>query len=365
MIISLKDNKRIALFIPSLIVGGVERVMLNLARGFVEREIKVDLVVANAEGPFLSHVPNEVRVINLEARRVLKSLPGLVRYLRQEQPISLLSSLDHANVVALLAKKIAKVPTRVVVSVHTHSGMSKNLKEKLMPYWIRPFYPSATAIVAVSQGLAEDRIRLARLPTEKVKVIYNPVVTPELYTRAEEPINHPWFTPGEPPVILGVGSLKSVKDFPLLIRAFALVRKHRPARLMILGEGEERKKLESLIYELDLQKDVSLPGYIENPYKYMKYSRVFVLSSKWEGLPTVLIEAMALGTPVISTDCPSGPNEILENGKWGTLVPVGDVDALAKAIMKAIDEERGRGIERAKVFELNNIVDRYAEILFT
>jgi len=234
-----------------------------------------------------------------------------------------------------------------------------------MPFLMRLFYPWADKVVAVSKGVADDLVRITRLPKDKIQVIYNPVVTSEFFIKAEEPLDHPWFKPGEPPVILGVGRLTEAKDFPTLIRAFTLVRKERPARLMILGEGEDRPKLDALVKELGLEKDVALPGFVENPYKYMKRAAVFVLSSKWEGLPTVLIEAMALGTPVVSTACPSGPSEILEGGKWGRLVPVGDVEALAKAIVEALSTSHDKyAFQRhTQLFNWDVILTYYLKVL--
>jgi glycosyltransferase involved in cell wall biosynthesis len=338
-----EKKKHIALFLPSLRGGGAEKVMVNLALGFVEQGLKVDLVLAKAEGPYLSRVPEEVRVVDLGARRVLYSLPGLVRYLRRERPQAMLSALNYANIVAIWAKLLARVQTHLVVSErNTLSYSTQNassVRVKLLPLLIKIFYPYADAVVAVSHGVAEDLITMTGLPMEKVKVIYNPVITPELFVKAEEPLDHPWFRPGEPPVVLGVGRLTKQKDFPTLIRAFALVRKERPARLMILGEGEERPKLETLARELGIEEDFVLPGFVENPYKYMKRASAFVLSSRWEGLPTVLIEALALGVPVISTNCPSGPAEILEHGKWGCLVPVGEPHLLARAILEILQND--------------------------
>ena len=361
-------TRRVAIFLPSLRGGGAERVMVNLARGFVERGLQVDLVLAKAEGPYLSQVPQSVRVVDLKSKRVLYSLPGLVRYLRRERPKALLYAMDHANVVALWAKKLARVPTRVVVSVHSTISIAtkraKNMRGRMMPLFIRKFYPWADAVVAVSKGVAEDLLKIAGLPKEKIRVIYNPVITPDLLTKAEEPVDHPWFRPGEPPVILGIGRLTEAKDFPTLIRAFALVRKERPARLMILGEGEERPKLEALVRELGLEKDVALPGFVDNPYKYMKRAAVFVLSSRWEGLPTVLIEALALGMPVVSTDCPSGPREILNGGRWGRLVAVGDVGSMAKAIEETLARPVSQMAQGAlSSFELATVIDRYLNVL--
>ena len=247
---------------------------------------------------------------------------------------------------AITANELSGATTRVAVSVHTTLSEAVpnvgNLRGRLVRYCVQLFYPLAYAVVAVSQGVAEDLICTTRIPESKVRVIYNPVVTPELFVRASEPLDHPWFIPGEPPVVLGVGSLRGAKDFATLIRAFALLRKEYPARLIILGEGQERPQLEALVRELGIEEDVILPGFDENPYNYMKQARVFVLSSQREGLPTVLIEAMALGTPVVSTDCPNGPREILEGGKWGTLVPRGNPEELAKAILASPKGFRAR-----------------------
>jgi len=362
-------KKKIALFVPSLRGGGAERVMVNLARGFVERGLRVDLVLAKAEGPYLFQVPPEVRVIDLGARRTLYSLPGLVRYLRREQPQAMLSALNHANIVAIWAKHLARVKTRLVVSEHsTLSRSTENtqlIRAKFMPFLIKIFYPHANAVVAVSRGAAEDLTARTGMPAGKIRVIYNAVITPELFAKAQEPLDHSWFRPDEPPVILGVGRLTTQKDFPTLIRAFALVRKRRSARLMILGEGEERPKLEALVRELGLEKDVALPGFVDNPYKYMKRAAVFVLSSRWEGFGNVLVEAMACGTPVVSTDCPSGPREILEDGRWGKLVSMGNPGALARGIIEALSNPAGSEDlqKRAKAFSLEKIVPQYLEIL--
>jgi len=364
-----KETKiHIALFLSSLHGGGAQRVIINLAQGFIERGLKVDLVLAKAEGPFLSQVPPRVRLVDLRARRVLYSLPGLVRYLRREQPQAVLSALNYVNIVAIWAKFLSKVRTRLVVTEHNTLSWSvaniPSVKTRLMPFLIRTFYPCADVVVTVSHGVAEDLIARTGLPAEKIRVIYNPVITPELFAKAEETLDHPWFHPGEIPVILGIGRLTKQKDFPTLIRAFALVRKEHPARLMILGEGEERPNLEALVRELGLEGEVALPGFVENPYKYMKRAAVFVLSSRWEGLPTVLIEALALGTPVVSTNCPSGPMEILEGGKWGRLVPVGDPCSLAHAILETFQDEHEPTPKAAwERFSKENVVTAYLHVL--
>jgi len=360
---------RVALVMPSLEMGGTERVMLYLAEGLLQCGFSVDLVVANASGPLKNSVPNEARLIDLKAPRVLRSFPKLVEYFRKYRPDAIISAKDYQNVVTLWAVKISGVATRVIVTTHIDVAVewkqNKGLKTKLIPYFVRWCYPWANHVVTVSQGAKYSLEKVTGLPSQKIKVIYNPVITPELLAKAEESLNHPWFAPEEPPVLLSVGRLTEQKDYVTLIRAFALVRKKRSARLMILGDGEDRPKLEALVQELGLEGEVALPGFVENPYKYMKRAAVFVLSSKWEGLPTVLIEALACGCPVVSTDCPSGPAEILEGGKWGPLVPVGDAHSLAEAIVQVIERPPDRELLRKRGFEFNveRAVQQYLELL--
>ncbi|MGD9840629.1 MAG: glycosyltransferase [Candidatus Bipolaricaulis sp.] len=361
---------RVALFFHGLLGGGVERVMVNLAAGFVRKGLDVDMVVGKAEGPLLSDVPSQVRIVDLGVVRMHRALPGLVRYLREERPHALLSALDHSNVVALWARAIARVPTRVAVSIRFDTSQvveqAHSLRDRFVRTWTRPFYRRAEAVIAVSQGVAEDLVRHTGVPREKVHVIYNPVVTPELFLRAELDPAHPWFFPGAPPVILGVGRLAKQKDFATLIRAFARVRQVLPARLLILGEGEERLNLERLVQEMGLDGEVALPGFVGNPFPFMKRAAVFALSSRWEGLSNVLIEALALGTPVVATDCPSGPAEILEGGKWGRLVPMGDDAALAEAVLATLAEPQQLQAAQERMrerFGLDAVVEQYLDVL--
>jgi len=357
----------IALFLPNLGGGGAERVFANLGNAFVEKGMVVDFVLGKAEGPNLSQIDRRINVVDLGTSSVYGWLRPMKSYLKERHPELVLSALHHANLTALCANLLSGTKTRIVVSVHgtmSHDiGKSKKKLAKAIPLLVRVFYPKADKIICVSNGVAQELINKYHLPKSKVQVIYNPVVTEDMFMKAEEPLDHPWFQPGQPPVILGVGRLTAAKDFETLIKAFALVRKKTEARLMILGEGSERAKLEQLVKQLGLQNDICMPGFVDNPYKYMKHSSVFVLSSRWEGLPTVLIEALALGLPVVSTDCPSGPAEILEGGKWGRLVPVGNHEALANAILEALNDERGKGVERAKEFSLDRIVDQYVALI--
>ncbi|MBD1847830.1 glycosyltransferase [Cyanobacteria bacterium FACHB-63] len=365
-----QPNSRVAFFIGSFGGGGIERITAHLAHGFVRSGISIDLVLNRAESPHLWRMPGETRIIDLKQPKLSLSLPGLVKYLRCEHPFALLAADHYLNEMALLAGRLAGVPTRIIVAEHNQlsqtSRHGSKFKARLAPLFARLLYPGADGIVAVSNGVAKDLAQTASLPLSSIQTIYNPVITPELFTSAEEPVDHPWFNSPDVPVLIGVGKLEAQKDFPNLIRAFAKVRQVRPARLVILGWGPDRPQLEALIQELGVQDDVDLSGYVQNPYAYMARSSVFVLSSAWEGLPTVLIEAMALGLPVVSTDCESGPSEILAGGKYGHLTPVGDSDALGDAILEVLADGQ-KLIESSwlEQFGLEMATQKYLRILGT
>jgi len=359
------DRRRLALFTTFLGSGGAERVTVNLAKGFRDHALKVDLVLTRF-GPRQYEIPSGVRLIDIGAPRIYAALPGIIRYLRQAQPDIVLSAGAAVNVTVLLAWRLSGSRARIFVAEHSilteATKNSRDWRVKLLPAFIRKTYPWADGIVAVSKGAADQLVKIAPILKHKIRVIYNPVVSEELSVKVKQPLNHPWFREGKPPVILAAGRLTSLKDFATLIRAFALVRKERPARLMILGEGKDRSQLEELARKLGVEKDVALPGFVDNPYKYMKWAAVFVLSSRWEALPTVLIEAMACGCPVVSTDCFSGPAEILENGKWGRLVPVQSPELLAKAILETL-ESPVYATERARYFSLERATQEYLRLL--
>ncbi len=215
----------------------------------------------------------------------------------------------------------------------------------------------------------EDLKKVLGFDSPKFRVIYNPIVDEELLRKAEEPVDHPFFGEGRPPVILAAGRLHVSKDFPTLLRAFSLVRREVPSRLLILGEGEKRRELEELAEELGIREDLDMPGFVKNPYKYMRRASVFVLSSQWEGLPTVLVEAMACGCPVVSTDCPSGPAEILQGGECGLLVPPRNAEELAAAILRVLKDKtlaqelREKGKIRAMDFTVERAVREYIRLV--
>jgi glycosyltransferase involved in cell wall biosynthesis len=365
-------SKRLAVFLPGLYDGGAERTILNLIDGLASRGHSVDLLLARAEGPYLSEIPKHVRTVvlnpsSLEALRTLGSLPALVNYLRRERPDALLASL-HANVISLWARRLARTRTRVVINEQNTFSVSTEQSpvayRSVVPLLTKAFYPWADLVTAVSKGVADDLAVTTGVPKRQIQVIYNPVITPDLKRKAMESLDHLWFRPDQPPVVLAAGRLDPQKDFPTLIRAFKRVRESGPARLVILGEGSERPGLQALIRELELDQHVALPGFVSNPYAYMAHASVFALSSRWEGLPTVLIEAMCCGAQVVSTDCPSGPSEILANGLYGRLVPVGDSAALSAAITAALRDPRRPSPESWRPFELETVVDQYASALF-
>jgi glycosyltransferase involved in cell wall biosynthesis len=364
-----KTNQRIAIYISSMQGGGAQRATLKTARGIAERGYQVDLVLAHATGPYLAEVPPSINIVDLKAATVATSLPALVRYLRKERPVAMLSALNYVNVVAILARRLAGVPVRLVISERNTASIStkKFLRARgrlLVPFLMKRFYPWADAIVAVSKGVGDDLAHFLHLPSERIRVIYNPIITPELEAKAKAAVTHPWFTPGQPPVVLAVGRLQRQKDFPTLLRAFASVREKRASRLLIFGEGPDHGDLEKQKNALGLVNDVCLPGFETNPYAYMANAAAFVLSSQWEGLPGVLIEALYCGAPLVSTDCPSGPREILADGAYGRLVPIGDVEQMAGAIEAALAGAIARPPAHSwRPFAINQVVDEYLALL--
>lgn len=350
----------VALYLPSLCGGGAERVMVALANGFVSRGHHVDLVLAKAEGPYLSEVASAVRVFDLDSPRVLASLPRLIGYLRRERPQVLLSALTHANIVAIVARALSGVRVRLVVSERNSLSGLRGGFGALIRRLIRWFYPLADAVVPVSRGIAEELTVGLGLARESVIAIPNPVDVDAIRRLTEQPLDHPWVVPGQPPLLLAVGRLTEMKDYPTLLAAFARVREDRPIRLIILGEGELRQDIQARIDALNLSGDVALEGFHANPFPWMRACAVYVMSSTSEGFPNSLVQAMACGARVVCTDCPAGPDEILEGGKWGRLVPVGDVEAMARAIIQALDDASPPDVaRRIEAFRPAPIIARY------
>jgi glycosyltransferase involved in cell wall biosynthesis len=365
--------RRIAFLLPSLAAGGVARSMLRIAGAFQDAGHAVELVLCKREGPAGSEVPAGLSVVTLrrESRLVarirllaldprgvrvlarpalLAWRPALVqryvgdltRYLKRARPDVLIAAKTPTNLLALWARAASGVDTAVIVSERTQLSTTIARDPKWRWHYIAPLvgrlYATADAVTCVSDGVGDDLARTTGLPRARIRTIYNPVVTPELPLLAAEPAPHPWLAEENgPPVVVGAGRLLAQKNFDLLLRAFARLRARRPARLLIFGEGRDRPRLERLAQQLGMAGDVALPGHIANPYAAFSRASLFVLSSDWEGMSLVVAEALACGCPVVSTDCPSGPAEILEGGRYGRLVPVGDELALAQAMELALE----------------------------
>lgn len=363
----MSSANRIALFLPDLVGGGAEAVMLHLASGLLAQGHAVDLVLVRRNGALMSRVPEGVRLIDLEARRALSAVPALAGYLRRERPQVLLSAL-RANLVAIWAKKLSGVPTRLIVTVHNtvsvEASKTRDPRVRLMPAAIRAFYPIADEIVAVSEGSANDLAQATGIARDRIKVIYNPLLNAAFHEKASQPVDHPWFTEDQPPVILSVGRLAPQKDFATLLRAFALLRQRRAARLVVLGEGPERERLTALARELGIDSDLEMPGFVGNPPAYMRRASAYALSSQWEGLPSVLVEALACGLPVVSTDCPSGPRELLCDGRYGLLTPMSDPAALCDGLCKALDGTApAPSPECLRPFEVATATEEYLRLM--
>lgn len=371
-------NGRIACFIPNLDGGGAERVMIHLAEGFAAKGWVVDLVVGQVSGAYAASLPQQINLVDLRAKspQILTKTLSLIKYLKQQQPDVLLTTLDIMNAAAW-ARRLAGVSTQVVMIVQTH--LTQQFRDRYSPLlqWVRSqivrqFYPWSDHLVAASQGVADDVAAMMEVNPDQVRVIYNPVVRSDLATRATEPVDHPWFSEGQMPVLLGVGRLVKQKDFATLIRAFAQVRAQRPCRLVIIGDTDDREAnikpgLEQLITDLDVGSEVAFFGFVENPYKYMALAQVFVLSSIYEGFGNVVAEALAVGTSVVSTDCESGPAEILGQGQFGRLTAVGDSYALATAIVEALDSPQSPAVlkARSRDFTIETIVNQYCEVVYS
>ncbi|WP_067560814.1 glycosyltransferase [Halofilum ochraceum] len=349
--------------------GGVERMINNLVQGLLDAGCVVDVIVLRNEGGHIYALPAGANVVRLGTRHAVFALPGLVLYLRRARPRALLAAKDRAGRVAIRARRLAGVPTRIVVRIGNTLSQSlagrSRLRRMLRYGPIRRLYPLADAIVAVSQGVADDVVATSGVDRARVAVLPNPVITRELDERARESVDHPWLCEGAAPVILSVGRLTRQKDFPTLLKAFARVRRQREARLLILGEGEDRRALERLADELGIADALDLAGFAANPYAYMVRADLFVLSSAWEGSPNALTEAMHLGVPVVATDCRSGPREVLDGGRIAPLVPVGDFEAMAAAIVATLDAPPDGATLRVAVagYTRERSTARYLEVL--
>ncbi|WGF86426.1 glycosyltransferase [Marinivivus vitaminiproducens] len=394
--------RRIAFFTPDLRSGGVQGTIVSLAKAMRGFGFAVDVVVSRfPDGAMRTQIPADIRVVPLErstpivarlaaawaqprglaalgpslifTKKVsnhLPSLPALARYLKTTRPDVLYAAMAHPNIQAILARSLAGVPTRVVVSDHSSEARRNSTfwRKRDLASAMRHTYAQADVIVAVSQGVADDLATTVGLPRERITTLYNPVIGPDLPAKAAAPVDHPWFATNDVPVILTVGRLEREKGHDVLLEAFAKLQATRRSRLVIIGSTTHKpweEKLVALAADLGMSDRVDFLGYEPNPVRFMARADLFVLSSVYEGFGNVLVEALACGCPVVSTDCPSGPREILDGGRYGRLTPVGDVDALALAMAATLESPPAKADLQARAghFDYDAAITRYRDVL--
>jgi glycosyltransferase involved in cell wall biosynthesis len=356
----------ILIFMQDLEGGGAERVALLLANRLAEIGHRIVLVLVRRQGRFLKLVSPKVEVVALRTRRTAFAWWELGRLIRRERPDIVLSHLTHVNVAAVIAGLLTGRARHTVVVEHNqfdrNYGLLKSLPVKLAYRLVRFVYPRAGAVVSVSEGVEEALRRAAGLKLDDGYVIYNPIVHAGIYRHAAEPPDHPWLSPARTvPVVLAVGSLTPQKDYPTLLAALAELGRRRPVRAVICGEGPERPALEAMAESLGLRDVVDFPGFSQNPFALMRAANALVLSSRWEGLPTVLVEGLACGATIVATDCPSGPREILADGRFGYLARVGDAADLAARIEEALGHPIPPLLlrQRAEDFSVDKAIETY------
>ena len=325
---------RVLFFRPTLGEGGADRVTLTLLQRLDRSRFRPSLALVHKAGPFLADLPDDVAVHELGSPRLALSLPAFARILGRERPDVVFSTCSTSNVVASAAHGLTRSRARLVLSERNalYRGRGRrHLKQSTEVALKKLLYRRADLVTAVSQGVADELAAVVRLPAERIAVVYNPMVDDDLAARAAEPVDHPWFAPDAGvPVILACARLVPQKDYPTLLDAFVRIRRQRAARLWVLGEGPLRAELEERARGLGVGDDVRFAGFDKNPFKYMARARLLLHASRAEGLPGSLIQAMACGTPVVSTDCDFGPREVItDSGRDGFLVPVGDAAGLA------------------------------------
>lgn len=363
-------KQRLAIFISFSGDGGVEHMVMNLLGEFCNYDLDIDLLTIRAQSRHLREIDRRIRWLPLKSKHSLTSVPELAGYLKKHHPTAMLAVKDRAGRAAIMARRISGVKTRLAIRLGTNLSAAlahRSSWQRWSRTWPMPLiYKDTDQVIAISRGVAEDAHRLTGLPMNRIKVIRNPVITDNLARLAAEPAPHLWLGSERAcPVIMGAGRLTRQKDFPTLLRAFALLRQQRPLRLIVLGDGRDRPALEALAHNLRIEDDLLLPGFQKNPYNWLTRADLFALSSLWEGSGNVLTEAMALGVPVVSTDCPSGPGEMLQHGRIAPLVPVSDWHALAAAMGSVLTAPPDRHIlrEAVKQYEVEASALGYLETL--
>jgi glycosyltransferase involved in cell wall biosynthesis len=360
-------SDKIILFSMSVSTGGAERVMLLISEGLIKKGYPIELVIKNDVKDGRFYVPPEVPVTVLNARGLVDTTFKFRTYLRKNRPKLVIAALETLGLATLLNRKWSGVDFKAVPAVHLalarHYAVNQDRHNRWQRKMVAKFYPQADQIVAVSDGVAKDLLTFVNTDRSKVKTLYNPVISNRELQMMQQPVDHPWLKDGSF-VAISVGRMTRQKDFPMLLEAIKIARQKIDVKLILLGEGDDRAMIERKAVDLGIQQFVQMPGFVENPLCYIKNSSVYVLSSGWEGLPTVVIESLACGTKVVATDCDAGPDEILAGGRYGILTPVSDAQKLAQGI---IDVHEGRGVipppESWAPYTLDRAIEGYAKLI--
>ncbi len=363
---------KLTFFIQDFQGGGAQHMFINTANEFAKRGHQVDLLVVNDDGPNKARVYTNVNIVNMGKSRSLSALLPMSRYYKEAKPNILLSAMTHSNVIATLARILSFTQTtklivteRTFLSVHIQETAS--MRDKSFSLATKLFYRFADKVIGISKGVADDIRALAYLKADKVSYIYNPVVTEQLRKDFEDDQEVSLKDNPQQKLIITSGRLSFEKDQETLLHAFAIVRKTQDVKLVLLGNGPLEEKLKQTAAELDISEYVHFAGFVQNSVAYMKQANLFVMTSLLEGFCNTIVEALYCGLSVVSTDCPSGPREILDNGNYGHLTPVRDAAALASGMISALEHpfDAQKQKERALCFTVDAICDEYLKLFET
>ena len=364
---------KITFFIPNLRVGGAENVLRMMINALIDRypQYTVSLCLASANGEIASKIDKRITIINFSRSNVRYCLYDLIQYFRREKPDCFVVSLDYANIIASFAHKLSRSKSKLILwehsvtSIHSQTTISKFFI--LRYFLVNYFYKRAHYIIAVSKGIAKDMVSNFCIPEEKLYIIYNPIECNEIIQLANQKEVDCYPKIDKEQYIISVGRLVQAKNYPLLINAYSLLAENNVFKLIIVGDGPEKQHLQQLISELNLDGRVVLVGHLNNPFPLMKNAESVILSSSWEGFSLVLIETLALKKNIVSTDCPSGPREILGNGEFGLLVPMNNPEKLAEGISQIINGEvkfdEDLLLQRAQYFSIEKSFNQFMEII--
>ncbi|MHA1845999.1 MAG: glycosyltransferase [Promethearchaeota archaeon] len=370
----MNKKKKLLFVISSLRGGGAERVVVNLINHLERNKYEPYLVIFENKLDLKRNLKFPIKIVCLEKKSkwdFLKIILKLRKVIKNYKPDSVISFLQYTNIVTVLSTLYQRRNYTLIISERSYPRkyLANNLFGFIERVLMNFTYKQSDLIIAVSKGIKIVLEEDFRIASKKIKVIYNPIPLEEVILKSKKRVEHLFLKNNDFQLIISAGRLVKLKRFDRLLKAFAIIKRYKKsARLIILGDGILKRELENLALRLNINKFVSFVGYKDNPYAWMSKAHIFALSSDYEGFPNVLIEAMACGVPVISTDCPSGPKEIITNEKNGILVPVGDERKLADGILDLLGDEKKRrrlSIEarkRVQDFEAKKIVRQYAEL---